>query len=226
MAGHVKAWGSHCMACHDGTDRFSPERFSHDSTRFALTGAHERLDCAGCHQGARAVVDLRGASRECVGCHQRDDAHRGDYGTDCRACHGTVAWKPTSFRHSFPQRECVGCHQRDDAHRGDYGADCKACHGTEAWKPTSFRHRFPIAHGRRGSAACTTCHEPGRKFSEYTCYGCHEHTPARIAGKHSEEGVSGARLDDCVRCHATGREKEGEGGEGEGREHGDREHDD
>ena len=185
MAEHLKAWGSHCMACHEGTDRFSPGRFSHDSTRFALTGAHERLECARCHQGARAVADLGTASRECVGCHRTDDVHRGEFGADCRACHATVAWKPTSFRHSFP-----------------------------------------IAHGRRGSVACRACHEPGRKFSEYTCYGCHEHTPERIAGKHSEEGISGARLDDCVRCHATGREKEGEGREGDGGAHGERGDDD
>jgi len=173
---HVQAWGSECLECHEGTDRFTPGRFDHDSTRFGLTGAHQPLKCFECHAGAHTLADFRTALSECLGCHRKDDTHRGEFGTDCGACHRTVAWKPATFTHTFP-----------------------------------------INHGEAGGVACRTCHEPGRSYSEYTCYGCHEHTPERIARKHSEEGVSGSRLNDCVSCHPSGREHEG-GREGGGRQ--------
>ena len=113
----------------------------------------------------------------------------------------------------------MSCHRKDDEHRGEFGTDCAACHGVTAWKPATLEHTFPIDHGEGGRVACKVCHEPGRPYREYTCYGCHEHTVPRIQRKHQEEGISGARLDDCVRCHATGREHEGgEGGEGGGRD--------
>ena len=80
-----------------------------------------------------------------------------------------------------------------------------------------FDHEFPLDHGSRGRASeCSVCHQDApRSYRTYTCYGCHEHSPARVAAEHREEGVR--NLDDCVRCHATGREHEGRGERGERR---------
>ncbi len=288
VVAHVQAWGSDCMACHDGTDRFTRERFSHDTTAFKLLGAHRLATCVACHADVRTFAGFATASRECVGCHRKDDDHKGRFGTNCGSCHTVKAWKPATFDHkastdclschlkdddhkgrfgtncgschtvtawkpatfdhkastdclschlkdddhkgrfgtncgschtvtawkpaTFDHKastDCVSCHRKDDEHRGEFGTDCAACHGVEAWKPATLEHTFPLDHGESGGVACKVCHEPGRPYREYTCYGCHEHSVQGILRKHEEEGISGARLNDCVRCHATGREHEG-----------------
>ena len=251
VAAHVKAWGTGCLACHDGTDRFSRARFDHDTTAFRLLGAHEPVDCTACHAGVQSLAGFRTAPVECVGCHRKDDEHKGRFGTDCKTCHTVKAWKPATFDHragsdcitchrkddehkgrfgtdcgtchsvkawkpaTFDHQagsDCISCHRKDDEHKGRFGTDCGACHTVRAWRPANFKHdAFPINHGEGGPVACAVCHLAGRPFKEYTCYGCHEHTVQGIEQKHREEGISGARLADCVRCHAGGREREGGG---------------
>ena len=87
--------------------------------------------------------------------------------------------------------------------------NCAQCHKPPAWKPATFDHDkfFPL--DKDHNAACVTCHV-GNNYNQYTCYGCHEHTPANVQAKHREE-VGAVNLDQCVRCHrnASG---EGEGG--------------
>lgn len=71
------------------------------------------------------------------------------------------------------------------------------------WRPASFRHTFPIRHGSRTASACGVCHaDSPRSFQTYTCYGCHEHNPARIRAEHAEEGIGDWQ--NCVRCHSRG----------------------
>ncbi len=178
VARHAADWGTDCLACHDGADRFSKGRFDHTLTTFELTGKHKALACVRCHGGARSFAGMRGAPGTCVGCHGKDDRHHGFMGDDCASCHGTETWKGARFDHTV----------------------------------------FPIAHGSRTPVACTVCHPSARQYRAYTCYGCHEHTPGRIAAEHREEGIG--NLDDCVRCHAGGR-GEGEGHEGRGGGEGD-----
>jgi hypothetical protein len=78
-----------CAACHNpnGWDFW---QFDHDSTRFRLTGAHERLGCRDCHR--KPDHDLR-QSGECASCHRADDVHDGQFGRDCGRCHGTASFK-------------------------------------------------------------------------------------------------------------------------------------
>ena len=45
-----------------------------------------------------------------------------------------------------------------------------------------------------------TCHT-GNDYSRYTCYGCHEHTPAKIRSEHQEEGIRD--FENCVECHRS-----------------------
>lgn len=69
--------GRTCDACHVG-DSFLIEAFDHDSTRFALDGAHRSVPCASCHLGeARSDGTLQVRYRP--------------LGTECRDCHGGVA---------------------------------------------------------------------------------------------------------------------------------------
>ena len=63
-----------------------------------------------------------------------------------------------------------------------------------------------------------TCHT-GNDYSRYTCYGCHEHTPAKIRAEHQEEGIS--NFTNCVECHRSAdkdsMEKKGPRGKGDSR---------
>jgi len=74
--------------------------------------------------------------------------------------------------------------------------------------PYDRSHAFPLDHGESGVSSCKTCHPD--QLKAYTCYGCHEHTPADIQRKHVKEGIPD--FANCMKCHPTGREKEGAGG--------------
>ena len=235
---HRQTFGENCLACHDGVDRFSD--FDHNrDTRFPLEDAHRGGTCSDCHLGDTTLIALRETPTTCVGCHAGDDAHDGAFGQRCETCHQPTTWEDATFDHAqtgFPltgahaqvacqdchtssdftvklDTACVACHQEPDYHRGLFGTTCEACHTTTAWQPAKYDepHRFPIDHGAglRGNS-CQVCHP--NTLQEYTCYGCHEHNPARIAAEHREEGIFD--FQNCVKCHPTGREEEG-GFEGE-----------
>jgi mono/diheme cytochrome c family protein len=87
--------------------------------------------------------------------------------------------------------------------------NCAQCHTPQAWKPATFDHNKYFPLDKNHNATCVTCHT-SNNYKQYTCYGCHEHTPANMQAKHREEGVSD--LDNCVRCHRSASgEHEGKG---------------
>jgi hypothetical protein len=206
-----------------------------------VTQGHAQIagDCLSCHTPLRGVpgpkciachpLDSIGvAHRSLVQPANARPALAGMHGefrnADCLDCHTdhagpdpARATRPFAHQHLTPSllRRCSGCHEgslpTDDLHR-QVGNDCVSCHTTRAWTPASFEHDSFFVLDRDHSVACKTCHIESTVYKQYTCYGCHEHSPTRIAGKHREEGISDFR--DCVRCH---RSAEGEGGEsGEG----------
>ncbi len=193
-----------CMACH--SDHQGPRLTQRSRKPFAheLLKAEVRNRCAGCHVGPR-------------------DRFHPDLKVECDQCHKTDAWKPAHFDHALlapaSLDRCETCHKApsDRLHRQISG-ECKACHRTEAWKPATFDHDTYFVLDRDHDAPCVTCHT-GNDFSRYTCYGCHEHSPAKIRAEHLEEGIRD--FDNCVECHrsAEGEPERGGGGRGErGRE--------
>jgi hypothetical protein len=56
---------------------------------------------------------------------------------------------------------------------------------------------------RDHNTRCVTCHVRN-DYQQYTCYGCHEHTPANIRREHVEEGIRD--FNDCVECHRSADE--------------------
>lgn len=231
---HAQDFGTDCLACHDGVDRYGGS-FDHNQHTFQLTGKHAEAACAACHAGARTANDMQAARQDCFGCHAEEDPHEGQFGQDCAGCHTPESWENATFDHSLASfaltgahvnvectrchidnvfkgtpQDCVSCHADPEIHLGLFPADCASCHTTDAWSPAQFNeaHIFPINHGEGGPSSCKTCHPDN--LNTYTCYGCHEHTPGEIAAKHIEEGISD--FNDCVRCHQTGEEEEGEEG--------------
>jgi hypothetical protein len=224
---HGGAFGTDCGACHRPTT-WTDVTFDHSTTAFPLTGAHAGVACASCHTGGGFAV----AGTSCRACHAADDAHNGTFGTDCGACHKPTAWTDASIDHSktaFPltgqhqalqcsqchangvfqgtPTTCSACHTAPTTHVGTlFTGACSGCHSTAGWVPATLpNHPFPLNHGRTTSA-CAVCHPTN--YADYTCYGCHEHTQARMVATHAEHGITD--LSDCVHCHPGGRSGEGD----------------
>ena len=88
-----------------------------------------------------------------------------------------------------------------------------------AWKPATFDHDKFFVLDRDHDAPCVHL-PPGNDYSRYTCYGCHEHTPAKVRAEHDEEGIRD--FENCVECH---RDPRAEPQKGRGRDRGGRERD-
>ena len=203
-----------------------------------LTRGHAAFagDCLSCHTPLRGVPALKCIAchpLDSIGIAGRSMArpgnarpalagmHTGFRNVDCLDCHtdhagldpkgATRAFAHENLSASLLAR-CAGCHEGNrpaDALHRQVASDCASCHTTRAWTPASFEHDKLFLLDSDHNVACKTCHTEATTFRQYTCYGCHEHTPTRIAAEHREEGIGDLR--DCVRCH---RPAAGEGGEG------------
>ena len=197
VAAHAEI-GTDCFACHQPWRGAAAER------------------CIACHalpdiglrttQGA-AIVPSAAQPRLKVRFHQALVEQ------NCMACHtdhssprlaqqGRKAFSHALLRADVQQR-CEGCRQKptDRLHRQLTG-DCQACHRQDAWKPATFDHTQSFVLDRHHQTECATCHkanDKGNSYQTYTCYGCHEHTPANIKAEHEEEGIRD--FANCVECH-------------------------
>jgi hypothetical protein len=138
----------------------------------------------------------------------------------CAACHTDHAGRDSdgtleSFEHELviasALEACRDCHERqrpgDVLHTGAKGG-CNSCHQTEAWKPATFDHEPYFRFDRHHPEDCGTCHTSEDDLGEYTCYGCHEHTPRNVRSEHLEEGIR--EFEACEQCHRSGDEEEAE----------------
>lgn len=197
-----------------------------------LMKAHAAIasDCFACHQ------PLRGSTAEkCTTCHEPDRIglfttrgrpierhatgfHQALLDRDCMACHTDHAGADArralhAFSHELiephTRSQCASCHRKPDdgLHRG-VRENCSACHSTTAWKPATFDHARYFVLDRDHDVACSTCHDQDR-YTTYTCYGCHEHTPARIRAEHRDEGIR--NVENCVECHRSADEPDERG---------------
>lgn len=88
---HKERLGGNCELCHSA-NAWKLWSFDHDKqTDYRLDGAHKGLDCHACH--AKPVKTKIELSDTCISCHERDDIHRGSFGTNCKRCHVTESWK-------------------------------------------------------------------------------------------------------------------------------------
>lgn len=188
---------------------------------------HESLDadCFACHLAFRGSV-----AAKCMQCHavekigrfttrgvilagERPAFHQKLVEDNCVACHtGHIsvgqARSPKSFSHELLQagarKDCAACHAKpaDELH-GQLDGNCRQCHVTKAWRPATFDHSKYFLLDRDHDARCTTCHV-NSVYSRYTCYGCHEHSPASVRAEHEEEGI--LDFDNCTECHRSADE--------------------
>jgi len=150
------------------------------------------LLCLSCHDGVDRMHDFNHDSFFIL-----DGQHAG---INCESCHSDQNFQDTPS-------ECAACHAEPEIHAGYFGLVCENCHSTAAWSPAKMQsHTFPIDHGDQGLVACEVCHAV--RYTEYTCYGCHEHQPGEMIEKHQEEGITGSQLEACVDCHPNGFKEE------------------
>lgn len=149
---HKGQLGNKCESCHN-EKRWKDAPYDHNKSRFPLTGSHAKTECKKCHQ----TPAFHDTPSTCNGCHEKDDKHKGRFGTKCESCHYTGTWKSWDFDHAKtrypldgahkkvdcydchkdhnkPGRVCVACHVKDDAHDGGFGGQCERCHVTSDWK--------------------------------------------------------------------------------------------
>lgn len=87
---HRGALGAECAECHNPND-WRIWTFDHGKqTDFALDGAHEGIECVGCH--VRPLARDSRMPKQCVDCHRSDDVHSGQFGRDCGRCHTTSSF--------------------------------------------------------------------------------------------------------------------------------------
>ncbi len=188
---------SNCLDCHRLGATHSPVKTE---------------NCRNCHimRGWRPARFDHAAARQdqsCAHCHKLGVKHF-TTGKNCGDCHTTSKWKPATFDHRLVKAgdNCTHCHKLDARHFATE-KNCDDCHTTSKWKPATLDHRFPTNHASRRMNDCRTCHP--ESLDKHDCYsGCHEHTVFKVRAGHLEEGIF--RTSDCVKCHPTGREHEGE----------------
>lgn len=200
-----------------------------------LVKGHEDLatDCFACHAA------WRGASAErCTSCHVVAEVglrttkgvpiatrtvkvsfHQELIEQDCMACHSDHQGPRLTKRSRKPfshallnlpvKGRCSSCHvaPKDTVHR-NASLECSLCHADTAWKPATFNHDKLFVLDRDHHAPCETCHKHN-DYSRYTCFGCHEHSEAKVRAEHLEEGIRDFR--NCVECHRDPRVEPHEG---------------
>jgi hypothetical protein len=162
MGGHETAYGTHCVNCHDGADRYGAG-FDHNGFIFQLTGKHAALACDRCHAHAQSLQDMRNAPQDCYACHAKSDNHKGAFGKQCGQCHTSAAWTGAKFDHTvFP----VDHGSREQV------ATCQTCHPTDVSTYTCFgchahtQNNIQARHEGRSLAEladCIRCHVGGRR---------------------------------------------------------------
>ncbi|MBK9104521.1 MAG: hypothetical protein IPL92_08110 [Saprospiraceae bacterium] len=194
---HGKDFKVSCDACHT-SDSWSVSTdsifFNHDSTRFALEGQHEVIDCRQCH----TTLAFTETETKCTSCHL--DIHQLSVGDDCARCHNSKSWLVDNItdlhrQNSFPLQgahavaNCSECHISDTDLRFDpLNTDCFSCHQEDFVATTEPNHE---AAGF--SINCIECHKVDA--FEWTGTGInHDFFPL----------TQGHDIDECSRCHTTG----------------------
>jgi len=198
--------------------------FTLDHHRQDFSGAE--INCTECHGEQFDNIQIN----TCIGCHEQDSekpefitAHSEQYGKACLDCHDGID-RMENFNHdgifrlegnhteidctachsdfvfSGTPRECYECHTEPEIHAGFFGQKCQYCHNQSEWSPALLSvHIFPLEHGSQEPLLCQSCHKD--RYTEYTCYGCHEHQPETVLTSHLQAGIPELEIPVCITCH-------------------------
>jgi hypothetical protein len=201
---HQQTVGTDCARCHTSNNWMVDNVTDlHQDNGFPLTGVHQALDCASCHQSA-STLQFERIGNDCASCHLTDynattnpNHKQAGFSTDCLECHDllTSGWGTTKVSHDFfpltkghEISDCAKCHVG-----GDYSStptNCFACHQPDyqsAVEPNHVQANF--------SNDCASCHTTDLDWmpAKYT-----EHDAAYFpiySGKHNGQWSK------CTDCH-------------------------
>ncbi len=158
-----------CEACHTTRMWKDIGKFDHETTAYALTGAHRAAACISCHKPPNLEltmrnVSFRSAPNKCEGCHE--DPHGGQFAnpasiTECARCHATGKWRPSLFDHqkgtTYPLEgvhrdvPCASCHKTNREVNGQMvliykltPRQCSVCHGADKMPPSAPQKKTGI----------------------------------------------------------------------------------
>ncbi|MBZ5618267.1 MAG: hypothetical protein LAQ69_05950 [Acidobacteriia bacterium] len=200
---HRGQLGTSCERCHAVGRWKDVTLFDHSTTKFRLTGAHEKTPCQKCHftlpaaGASKPYIRYTGiAFAQCGSCHK--DPHRAAFAAPCSSCHNDVAWKPAhgttvSFDHSKTRYPLLGKHD---------GVACDKCHRTSDFKAPVAHEQCASCHKdihggqlakRPDRGECGSCHTvEGWKPSTFTA-AAHANSAYPLLGKHLSVT--------CDKCH-------------------------
>lgn len=170
---HRGSLGADCAKCHAEKGWRPVPGFDHGKTAFALTGLHEKVACAKCHEAEKL-----GLARDATG-------------------RVVPLYKP------LPHGECSACHTDPHAGRfGARCADCHVTTGFKVIAQNRFDHdrtRYPL-RGKHAPLACEKCHHEktawGKRPPFATCDGCHK-------DPHAGQTMVAGKATDCAACHTV-----------------------
>lgn len=210
---HGEQLTNDCGSCHNMEKWIPAPQFSHDESKFRLTGKHLDVACVKCHKPEQVLRDVVGVIPDpnhplertlyqglefsnCNSCHK--DAHEGKFGANCSGCHTTenfaVAQMAKDFDHNktgFPLVskhvgvECIKCHTSGKMTNPVAHVACQDCHKDE--------HRGQFA-SRTDKGACESCHTVEGFMPAH--YGMEQHAQSRYPLKGSHLAIP------CLACHA------------------------
>jgi hypothetical protein len=196
---HKGKLGLDCASCHNAKD-WKKSSFDHEKSDFRLIGGkHADVECKKCHNNK----EYKGAAKECVGCHRKNDqdkGHKGRYGAKCESCHTDKDWKEIRFNHDrdthFDLRgkhqpvKCDDCHlpSKGDLYKQKLPVTCVSCH-----------RKDDQAKGHQGSLGekCESCHND--KSWKSSNFDHDKDTKYPLKGKHRD-----AKCDTCHKGGVTG----------------------
>jgi hypothetical protein len=145
--------GGSCESCHS-VDGFLPAAYTsadHGSSKFPLSGGHEAVPCARCHQAE--IVKAKSTRQfiwksgpRCETCHK--DPHAGQFAhkrySGCDSCHNPKAWNILAFNHDETKFPLTGKHSK---------VACVDCH-----KPVVQAGTDKVRQYAGTSVRCIDCH--------------------------------------------------------------------
>ncbi|MCB0547266.1 MAG: hypothetical protein KDD19_06720 [Phaeodactylibacter sp.] len=217
---HQSNLGTDCKQCHT-EESFSSlsqiRRFNHNQTRFPLKGAHQRVNCADCHNmntsPTQVFQDRLGVrSNDCASCHK--DVHDGQFGASCADCHSEKSFRNINtdkFNHNLTDFRLRGKHEAVDCrkcHKESLTASlphntCAACH--EDYHEGAFTASVPVRD-------CADCHTEDGFDVPLFSFEDHSKTKFPLNGAHLATPCFACHLDEnkwafrnignrCADCH-------------------------
>lgn len=207
-----------CARCHT-EENFKPaSKFSHDNTKFKLTGKHSKVECINCHKKelkkGKEFQHFAGIKfKSCVNCHK--DEHKGNFGNDCKSCHNTNSFNQVDikngFNHSktnFPllgkhnKVKCKNCHKENYTKNIKYTKcyDCHEDYHKGEFVKNSIQTDCKQCHSEKGFSPSLFTIER-HALTKFELKFAHEATPCFACHKKADNWKFRINGEKCIDCH-------------------------